>query len=126
MGSPQKYAGNGNQGSYTPFDLFAGEKEIVHDRGQVAAGVAVQQFQILAKNANGEFILYDPTAAAPANKALCVAAYAKGSGEANRSLAVYVSAFFNHESLVWPASIDTVAKRKLAFEGTEIRVGTLA
>lgn len=126
MGSPQKLAGNGNNGTYTPFNLYAGEKEVVHDRAKVAAGVAVQQFQVLAKNANGELIIYDPTASAPANKALCVALNAKASGETNRSLSVAVSAFYNHEALIWPATIDTLAKRKLAFEGTEIRVGALA
>jgi len=37
----------------------------------------------------------------------------------------YVGGFFNHEVLVWPSMINTLAQRKAAFDGTRISVGGL-
>lgn len=34
----------------------------------------------------------------------------------------YIGGIFNHEALVWPAGVDTLAARKAAFEGSNINV----
>lgn len=42
-----------NLGRYDQFDLYAGSADIVSSQAQVADGVAIQQFQVLALDVNG-------------------------------------------------------------------------
>ncbi|AEY69573.1 decorator protein [Burkholderia phage vB_BceS_AH2] len=123
--SPNDLAGNGTLGSYTPFQLWAGEKEIVTDHDPVAPNTTIAKYQVLAKNAAGQLVPHDPTASDETAKAVGVATQPIKTGAAAASIGYYVSAFLNHEALVWHASLDTLAKRKAAFVGTEIRVGAL-
>ena len=60
---PNYLAGNGDLGSWEPTQLFAGEADIVTDGGEVA--VAFARYQVIAKNAAGKLVPYDPTT--PAN-----------------------------------------------------------
>lgn len=122
---PNQLAGNGNQGSFAPFQLFAGEKEIVTTHDEVAAGQNLKQFEAVAKNATGQLVAWDPEAADTAAKLVGFMAQPADATSAAVSAPYYVSAFFNHEALVWPAAITTLADRKLAVQGTEIQVGTL-
>lgn len=48
--------GVGSLGRFDPFDLMAGEGPIVDDQGQAADGVAILQFQVLTRDANGRLI----------------------------------------------------------------------
>ena len=118
-------AGNGNLGGFTPFQLFAGEKEIVTTHDLVASGVTIAKYQGVAKDANGLIVPHDPTAGNTTAKLVGFAAQPIVTTAAGKSLPYYVSAFFNHEALVWHASLDTLAKRKAAVAGTEIQIGTL-
>lgn len=118
-------AGNGNLGSFTPFQLFAGEKEIVTAHDDVATGVTLAKYQGVAKNAAGQLVAHDPTAGDTTAKLVGFAAQPIVTTTAVKSVPYYVSAFFNHEALVWHASLDTLAKRKAAVAGTEIQIGTL-
>ena len=122
---PNNLAGTGTVGGYTPFQLFAGQKEIVTAHDPVAPNTAIQQFQVIAKNPAGQLVPHNPAAADSANKAIGVAAQPLAANAQPVSLPYYVSAFFNHEALVWDATLDTLAERKAAFVGTEIQVGTL-
>ena len=123
--SPNDLAGNGTLGSYTPFQLFAGEKEIVTDHDPVAPNTTIAKYQVLAKNADGQLVPHNPAATDGTEKAVGVATQPITTGATAASIGYYVSAFFNHEALVWDASLTTLAARKAAFAGTEIRVGTL-
>lgn len=56
------------------------------------------------------------------NKAVAVAAQAIAQGETGP---IYTGAIFNHEALVWPAGVTTLAARKAAFDGTMLGVRKL-
>ena len=133
MGYPNQLAGDGDKGSFTPFNLFAGEKEIVTDHDTVATNQDLAQFQVVAKNDNGQLCAIaalpgdweagDPI---PRNTiAVGVMAQAIKTTSSTADAPYYVSAFFNHEALVWPETVTTLAARKALLQGTEIRVGTL-
>ena len=128
-------ASSGTYGLLNPVQLFAGEKEVVTTHDLVAVSQDLAQYQVVAKNADGDLVAHDPDAVtgspgsevpAPESKAVGVLAVAvKTDGTTKQSAPYFVSAFFNHEVLVWDADLDTLAKRKAAFVGTEIQVGTL-
>jgi hypothetical protein len=44
------------RGRYDPFDLFAGEKDIVTSQAQAADGQAIEQFQVVAFDINGRLV----------------------------------------------------------------------
>ena len=46
-------AGVGLAGRFDPFDLYAGERDIISGEAQVAPGVAISQFQVLSFDVNG-------------------------------------------------------------------------
>jgi hypothetical protein len=125
MPYPNELAGNGTKGGFTPHHLFAGEKEIVTNNGSVAANQDLKQFQVVAMNAAGELVAHDPAASDGTEKAVAVMAQPVKTTAATAPGPYYVSAFFNHEALVWHATLDTLAKRKAALLGTEIQVGKL-
>jgi len=118
---PNQLAGNGTHGGYTPFHLFAGEKEIVTAQRGVPADTAFEQFEVAA-DVNGVLAKYT----GQADVTLVVVAQPIAASATPPALApVYVSAFFNHEALVWPSGVATLAARKAAFQGSEIEVGAL-
>ena len=121
---PNTLAGNGSHAGYEPFHLFAGEKEIVTAQRGVPASTAFAQFEVAVDNAG---VLKKYTGAEADPVTLVVVAQPIASSATPPALApVYVSAFFNHEALVWPESaVTTLAARKAAFHGTEIEVGAL-
>jgi len=49
-------SGVNDLGRFDQFDLYAGESEIVTDQGQTADGVAILQFQVLMRDADGRLI----------------------------------------------------------------------
>lgn len=123
---PNQLAGNGTHGGYTPFHLFAGDKEIVTNQFGVPASVAFAQFEVAAVTAAGVLAKLNPAASDGTQIARVVVAQPIKSSATPPALApAYVGAFFNHEALVWPAALDTLAKRKAAMLGTEIQVGAL-
>lgn len=125
MGYPNTQAGSGTQGSYVPFQLFAGEKEIVTNHGPVAPNLVMKQFEVVAMNATGQLIKLDPAAADSAAVAVGVMAQAITTTAAAVPAPYYVSGFFNHEALVWPATLTTLAMRKLALVGSELQTDAL-
>lgn len=118
---PDRLAGNGDLGSWEPLQLFAGESDIVTDGGEVAAAFAV--YQVIAKDASGKLIPFDPTdAESPAATAVGIA---NEAGVVGSNAPYYIGGVFNHEALVWPASVGTLAKRQAVFERTNIHIGNL-
>jgi len=123
MALPNYLAGNGDLGSWTPFDLFAGEKEIVTETPTGTCAVAVSKYQVIALNASGNFAPHDPDATDTVlQKAIGIALDAAAVGE---KVPYYVSGYFNHEALTWDAAITTLAARRAVFTGTEIKIGSV-
>lgn len=122
-----RFAGNGDQGSFTPFQLFAGECELITDEGQLVAGVTFDQYSIIARvTASGLITPYDPTANTGAQIPIGITAWAVTTASTlNDPISYYVGGYFNHLVLTWPASVNTLALRKAAFERTPIKIGAL-
>lgn len=118
---PNQIAGNGTHGSYAPFHLFAGEKEIVTGQRSVTPSVAFAQFEVAADVA-GVLTKYTGQ---PDVFLVVVAQPIVASPDVGVQAPVYLSAFFNHEALVWPATVTTLDARKAAFNGSDIEVGAL-
>lgn len=113
-------AGNGDIGSFTPEQLFAGEANVRTSRGRFAAGLVFAQFEVVAKNAAGQFVkLTQAGGGAIADNAEAITEHAIDTSAAGYNAAadgpVYEEGVYNHEILVWPAAYDTLAERKAAF-----------
>lgn len=61
----------------------------------------------------------------PSGNAVAIAAQAVAAATPGSWLPVYIGGAFNHEALVWPAGMNTLAQRKLLFAGTPIHVTQL-
>lgn len=119
-------AAGGTMGSVNPFHLFAGEKEVVTAHDMVAANTEILKYQLLGRvTTTGFLVPHDPEATDGSEKIIGVATQPIKTTDAPKSIAYYVSGFFNHEALVWHDDVDTLVKRKAAVVGTEIQVGTL-
>ena len=56
---------------------------------------------------------------------VCIAVEAADSSVSVRNIPVYVSGFFNHAALGWPAGANTLAERIAAFSRTTIKIGAI-
>lgn len=118
---PNYLAGNGDLGSWEPTQLFAGEADIVTDGGMVA--VAFARYQVIAKNAAGNLVPFDPTT--PDTPEATAIGIANEAGVVGTYAPYYIGGVFNHEALVWPAAVDTLLKRQAVFDRTNIHIGNL-
>jgi len=53
-------AGNGTEGTFVPFQLFAGESDIITTNETVAAGVSVLKYTVMGKRADGYIVPWAP------------------------------------------------------------------
>lgn len=105
-----------------PFELYAGESDIVTDQGQ-AGGVAIVQFRVLGRiTATGRLVAHNPAAVDGSQNAVAIAAQPLAVNEMGP---IFTGGMFNHEALVWDAATDTLAERKAAFDGSNIGVRKL-
>jgi Bacteriophage lambda head decoration protein D len=112
-----------SQGRFDPFDLYAGESDIVTDQGQVADGLAIQQFQVLMRDgATNRYIVF---AVGAGNKAVAIAAQPLAATTPGGWLPVFTGGVFNHEALLWPGGLTTLEARKAVFDGSNIGVRQL-
>ena len=113
-------------GTFTPEQLFAGEAPVITENG--TAGGTYAAHQVLGRNAAGNLVAHDPTAgggSASEAKAIGIALFA-GNASTQTKAASYTGGFFNHEAVVWHASLTTLAQRKAAFAGLlTIKIGNL-
>jgi hypothetical protein len=100
-----------------PLQLWAGEAQIVTDSALALA--AITKFQLCALTAAGVTPFVVGTHVA--DQAV-VSAQPAASGA---QCPYYDAGKFNHEAITWPVTLDTLAKRKFAMAGTDIRVGHL-
>jgi len=119
--------GNLSYGSYIPFQLFAGDDDPVTQSFAVAPNTAIAKYQVLAVNGSNQLVPHAPAAGDSTAKALYVACQPLASNASAVMLPVYVEGFFNHEALVWDASLTTLAQRQAAFRynGADIKIGAL-
>lgn len=104
-----------------PVDLFAGSREVATNRATVGA-TALVQYQVVTLAANGTIIPYD----GEADPAPAIAYITAVPAAANSECPYYISGDFNHEKLVWPEGVDTLAERKaLFFSNPSISVSTI-
>lgn len=94
-------------------NLFAGSAPITTNRAQVS--VALDQYEVIAI-VGDEIVAWNPDGVDGSEVAAGILATATevGSGWAP----YYTGGDFNHEALVWPAAIDTLAERRAAFSHT--------
>lgn len=112
-------AGNVDLGSFEPYYLFAGEKQIVTQAFPVGA-TALVQYQAVALDAANKLVPLDPAASDSTKVMVGVTTVA---APANSSVGIYTSAFLNHEAVVWPSALDTFDKRRAASLSCEVDIG---
>ena len=122
------------EGSYSPTQLFTAEDEIKTSAALYKTGINFAVLTILAKDATGDLVQWDPTATAavedgaldqigPAPQSVPVGVAAadmnttntNGGYNADTYGPYYVSACFNPDLLVWPAGLASASyEAKLA------------
>ena len=127
------------EGTFTPTQLFTAEDEIKTKPALVLDGQELDFGTIVAFNAAGKIIQWDPTATVAvvggATSQTAPAAQAKPVGvlatsvvaDGDTSAEIYVGGCFNPDLLIWPASLDTWLERNSALDvwGAPFRVKRL-
>jgi len=106
-------------GRFDQFDLYAGSGPWNTTQMQVADALAIEQFQVLALF-GGKLVV-----ATDANEAFAIAAQPIEAATPGVFVPIFISGGFNHEALVWHATLDTLAKRQAAFVRSPIYVQQL-
>jgi hypothetical protein len=104
-----------------PFQLWAGEMDIVNSTG-LAGAADIAQFTVSVKLKTGVVLsLTDAIAADATARPNCVTAQPIKAATVGP---LYTGGCFNHAALIWPtgAAYDTLAERQGAFAGTPINV----
>lgn len=117
-----RVAGSRQVGEFTPVQLFAGEAPITTEPGTTA--VALAEYQVVGRlTSNGNYVPHTPGASDGSQNVAGIAVYAV-NGTTQTKVEIYTGGFFNHEALVWHATLTTLAQRKAAFStlGT-IKIG---
>lgn len=125
---PNDLAGTESWDGIAPTQLWAGEYP-KHTSSGVAGGTGLTfaKYEVVAYDkAADRYIKYNP-AAAEGEAALTPVGFTAQPTVSGGSIQVYDSGAPNHEALVWPAAIDTLAERKAAFAypGSNIFVARL-
>lgn len=122
-------AGNAAEGSYVPVQLFTAEDEIKTAPVTVLTGQNLLFGTIVALNAAGKAVPWDPAGAAPLNAPVGFIATAINTTvpAGDRHAEIYEGGCFNPDLLVWPAALDTYLERNSALRqaGAPFRVKRL-
>lgn len=108
-----------DEGDFVPFELFAGESDIVTSQG-TAGATALEQFRVVARDTDGTLIPWDNTVTA--KPAIGITAQPIPAGTTGP---IFVGGVFNHAALIWPAAVTTLPARKAAFDRTDILIGAI-
>jgi hypothetical protein len=108
-------AGDGDLGGFQPENLWAGDKPVSSTRGVIAAGLDFVKFEVVAKNAAGLLVKLTQATGTVTDKAEGVLPHAVNATLGAEETPYWDGGCFNHEKLVWPAAIDTLAERQAAF-----------
>lgn len=94
-------------------NLFAGSAPITTNRAQVS--VALDQYEVIAIVGDA-IVAWNPAGVDGSEVAAGILAVATTAE--SEWAPYYTGGDFNHEALVWPAAIDTLAERRAAFSHT--------
>jgi hypothetical protein len=98
--------------------FFIGDAPVGTDSANALADITQYQVCVLLVNGVTPYVVATHTTAAPDK--LVIAQVTAGTG---KQAPYYTRGKFNHNMIVWPASLDTYAKRKEAFLGSAIEIG---
>ena len=110
------------EGTFSPYELFAGESRIVTGQG-TASATALPQFQVCARDGTFNLVPWDGVTVAGPGKPFCITAQPI---PANSQGPVFLGGVFNYLALVWGAGDAlSLAAKKAAFDGTNIVIGKI-
>jgi len=113
-------AGSELVASFSPEQLYAGEAPII--TGYATATSDISKYEVVKRAAGADTVARVANVGSDDAKDYVIAAQPTANGKA---CPYFDAGFFNHAVLVWPADLDTLAKRKAFFRGTTIRVGRI-
>lgn len=93
-------------------DLFATHEDLLTDHG--VAKSDIKQYEVVARNADGKIEPWSGTGS-PIGVSLAEAT-------ANTNVNYWYSGGFFQHALHWPTAVNTIAKRKAAFDNTSLKV----
>lgn len=115
-------------GTQTPFHLFAGDSEIITEEAVLGAGDLAKYTVVGRVAATGKLAVHDPAAVDGTEDAIGILTQAADASGGDVDVAIYTGGFFNHEALVWDATLNTLALRQAEFRATtghSIRIGSV-
>jgi hypothetical protein len=113
--------GINNENAFAPFELWAGESDLVTSQGTAGANLA--QFTVVARGATGGQIVAWAPAATDSSK--IAIGFLAQPAVLNGPAVYYTGGVPNHKALIWPVGVDTLDARKAAFDGTNITISAL-
>lgn len=99
--------------------LFTGDLNVNTDSA-ICGATALAQYQVVALLPDDTLVPFDTDTHEAKQAVITLIA-----GVVGKRTGFYNAGHFNHALLVWPAALDTYAKRKQFFSGTNIAVGHL-
>jgi hypothetical protein len=114
-------------GENSPEELLAGEAPLVTDWATVVTNgsTSYAKFEVVALTAANAIAKYDPAEDDGTEIAVGILAQPIPINS-NTKVPYFCAGFFNHEALVWPAGVTTLAARKAAFLRTPVFIGSLS
>jgi hypothetical protein len=115
-------------GSQSPFDLFAGEADVITEEAVLDTGNLAKYTVVGRLTASGKIVAFDSTADTGAENAIGILTQAADASSGDKNVAIYTGGFFNHSALVWDSPTNTLALRQAAFRastGHSIRIGSV-
>lgn len=111
-------AGNAGMAFPQPVQLFAGDLDVTTNRRQVADGITLAKYEVIAV-VGDKIVKYNPAATDGSQNAAGIMPNAVDTtAVTGQWSAFYTGGDFNHAALVWPSSLDTLAKRRAVFATT--------
>ena len=110
------------EGTFSPYELFAGESDIITGQG-TAGTVAIPQFQVCSRDPTFNLIPWDGVTVSGPGKPFCIAGQPIPAGSQGP---IFLGGVFNYLALIWGAADPlTLAAKKAAFDGTNIVIGKI-
>lgn len=123
-------AASNEHGPYTPEQLFAGDAPIISGSAVLLQDTAKHTVAVLTPTGlsttfdmDGSGAIATPGVVLPVQGINCVITAQPGLN--TQSVPYFSAGHFNHAALVWPAALDTLAKRKAFFASSPIQVGEI-
>jgi hypothetical protein len=104
--------------------LYAGEAPIVTE-DHVVATTGLAKHTVVGKiTATGKLVVLTPGASDGSQIAFGITSQPTSGTDVSQ--AIFTAGFFNHAALIWPAALDTLVERQVAFDGTMVKIGKVS